>query len=129
MRNLKRNAIIFTVGGIGYGAIELLWRRHTHPTMLAAGGVCFLLLSQIAEKMKDKPLVGKAALSALGITGVELGFGVVFNRLLKMNVWDYSNMPLNFLGQICPQYSALWCGLSLAVLPLADMLNCRLAEK
>ena len=52
-----------------------------------------------------------------------LVFGVVFNIIFKMNVWNYSNMPLNFLGQICPLYSLLWGGLSLLVLPIAQLLN------
>ncbi len=31
---------------------------------------------------------------------------------LGWDVWDYSDLPGNFLGQICPQFAALWCILS-----------------
>jgi uncharacterized membrane protein len=40
-----------------------------------------------------------------------------------MDIWDYSDMPLNILGQICPIFSLLWVVIALAFLPLADVLN------
>jgi len=33
---------------------------------------------------------------------------VIFNILLEKNVWDYSHIPLNFLGQICLPFSGAW---------------------
>ena len=46
------------------------------------------------------------------ITAVELIFGVVFNLILKWNVWDYSDRALNLWGQICPLFFFLWIGVS-----------------
>ncbi|MBR2166928.1 MAG: hypothetical protein IJ920_01115 [Paludibacteraceae bacterium] len=37
-------------------------------------------------------------MGAILITAVELISGFVLNIMLKLNIWDYSNMPLNFLG-------------------------------
>ena len=42
------------------------------------------------------------------ITGVELVMGLLLNRLMGFNIWDYSNVPLNLLGQVCLPYS--FCG-------------------
>ena len=123
MNNFQKNAILISIGGLGYGAIELLWRGHTHPTMPVAGGLTFLAFTKIAEKYKHKPLILKAMLCAASATGIELAFGLVFNKALKMGVWDYSKMPCNFLGQICPTFSLLWCALAIPVLPLADFCN------
>ena len=47
------------------------------------------------------------------ITAVEFVFGVIFNIWLGLNVWDYSDEPLNFLGQICPGFVLMWMALSL----------------
>lgn len=91
--------------------------------MVVAGGVCFVLFSLIAEKFTSRSLVFKAALCSLGVTAVELVFGIVFNIVLKMQVWDYSDLPLNLFGQICPQYTLMWAGLALIFLPLAQLLN------
>lgn len=61
--------------------------------------------------MQKAHLFTKCLLGALIITAVELIFGVIFNIKYNMGVWDYSNMPLNLLGQICLPFSVLWFGL------------------
>ena len=123
MKRVKRYLTFFAVGGTGYAVIELLWRRRTHWTMILAGGVCFVIFSLVAERFKEKPLVYKAALCSLAVTAVELVFGLIFNIALKMNVWDYSGVPFNFLGQICPLFTLIWGGLGLIFIPLADAMN------
>jgi uncharacterized membrane protein len=123
MEKIKKDAVFFIIGGIGYGIIEILFRGHTHPTMIIAGGICFIIFSRIAEKFKDKPLIYKAVLCSLGVTAVELAFGIVFNMIFKMNVWDYSKLPFNFLGQICLLFTFLWGALGFIFVPLAEMLN------
>ena len=65
----------------------------------------------------------KAIACAAVVTVVEFIFGVVFNLWLKMNVWDYSNMPFNLLGQICPLFSLMWVGLALAMMPFVEVVN------
>ena len=49
-----------------------------------------------------------AVLGAAGITLVELAVGCVVNLWWNMGVWDYSDMPMNLWGQICPTFSAMW---------------------
>ena len=123
MKRLEKRAVLFTIGGAGYGIIEILWRGRTHWTMIRAGGICFIIFSRVAERCKAQPLVFKASLCALGVTAVELLFGVVFNIIFGMGVWDYSDQPLNFLGQICPLYTLLWAALSLVFVPVAELLS------
>ncbi len=125
----KKRVCFFALGGIGYGIIELIWRGYTHWTMILAGGICFVIFSEIAKKFKNKPLLYKVALAALGVTAVEFVFGVVFNLIFKMNVWDYSNMPFNVFGQICPIFTAAWAVVAIVFIPLADMLNTVIAGK
>lgn len=119
--------IFFILGGIGYGIIELLWRGRTHWSMLLAGGLCFMIFSLVADKFRNRSLLLKAVLCAVAVTAVELVFGIIFNIMFKMHVWDYSGVPLNFLGQICPRYTLLWGLLALGFVPLAEVLNRRLA--
>ena len=122
MRTAK-NVMVFFIGAVGYALIEIIWRGFTHPTMIFAGGICFLAFSYIAERMRQTPLIVKAFLAALAVTAVELSFGLIFNLGFGMNVWDYSAMPLNLLGQICPTFSLIWCGLGLVFIPLAERIN------
>ena len=123
IKKTKKYSLLFILGAIGYAAIETIWRGYTHWSMMIAGGVCFVLFSIVANRMKDKHILAKAGVCAVGVTAIEFVFGVVFNLWLKMDVWDYSNMPLNILGQICPIFSLIWVGIAVAFLPLADIIN------
>ena len=113
--------LIYTIGGLIYGALELAWRGWTHWTMLLCGGLCFLLMYQISAL--GLPLVRKCVLCAAAITTVEFLTGCLVNLRLGWGVWDYSAMPFNLLGQICPQFLLIWLGLSLPGLWLCRVLR------
>ena len=49
-----------------------------------------------------------ACVGAVVITAVELIYGVLFNIVLGLSVWDYAGFGLNFIGQISLTYSLLW---------------------
>lgn len=121
----KKYGLFFVIGAVGYGIIEVIWRGYTHWSMIIAGGLCFVLFSVVSERMKDSNILIKAGVCALGITVVEFVFGLFFNVMLGMRVWDYSDMPLNVMGQICPTFSLMWVGLAILFLPLADRINQR----
>ncbi|MBR5310933.1 MAG: hypothetical protein IKU42_07405 [Oscillospiraceae bacterium] len=115
MEKLKNDGKIFAFGAVGYYLLETLWRGYSHWTMAAAGGICLFTLMKIFSAMKKAPLYFKAIIGGITITAVELVFGIVFNLKLGMGIWDYSEVKYNILGQICPVYSFIWCGISFLV--------------
>ena len=123
MRIIKKYCLFFIIGAIGYAAVEVIWRGHTHWSMMIAGGLCFIMFSLVSRLFKGRSILLKASVCALGITMIEFVFGLIFNLWLKMEVWDYSDMPFNLLGQICPIFTLLWVGIAIAFLPLAEVLN------
>ena len=113
MQEVKILAVIyqtflFLVGGFGYVGLELLWRGRSHISMFLAGGLCFLLLGQLDRTRLS--FSAKCLLGAVIITAVELLAGLLTNR--DHQVWDYRQMPFNFLGQVCLSYSLLWIPVS-----------------
>ena len=116
VRYFKQNAMLFSVGGLAYAVLELLWRQRTHWTMIITGGICFLALFRIFKRLKNIKLIYKCFIGSSVITAIELVVGVIVNIQLKMDVWDYSSMPFNLWGQICPVYSLLWFGLTIPIL-------------
>ena len=74
---------MFSVGAIGYGFIEILWRGYTHWSMVIAGGISFLGIFKISERLKKCSLFTKALAGCGFITTVEYIFGVIFNIILK----------------------------------------------
>ena len=115
--------IIFVIFGLMYVTIELLYRGHTHYSMFIVGGVCGVLIGLINDNTPDMPLLPQCVLGAVIITVIELLTGLFLNVYLGLNVWDYSNQPFNFMGQICPQFCIIWCILSILVIRIDDWLK------
>ena len=107
---------IFAIGALGYGFMEILFRGFTHWTMMLTGGACLLTLYYLNQQFHNKPLVLKALVGALVITVYELAVGIIVNLWFHWNVWDYSLLPGNILGQICPLFTMLWFFLCLGLL-------------
>lgn len=121
---LLKYAVLFIVGGAVYCGIEMLWRGHTHWTMFIVGGISFIFCGSINEIFDWDMLIWKQMLiCAAGITAIEFISGVIINIIFKLNVWDYSNLPLNVMGQVCLLYSFLWFILSFAAIALDDWLR------
>lgn len=122
-KKILRQAFLFTVGGIGYGIIEILWRHYTHWTMLVTGGICFSFLYNIFLKLQKIKMWQKCILGSGIITVIEFISGFIINLVFKLGVWDYSARPFNLLGQICPLYSFLWVCLSCPIAILCSKLS------
>ena len=101
-------AAVFLLGGGAYGLMEMLFRGHTHWTMLVTGGACVLTMFYLREWLLARPLAVGALAGAVIITAYELSVGVIVNLKLGWQVWDYSAQPGNVLGQICPAFTAIW---------------------
>lgn len=122
MRRLIKPPVLFTIGGLLYILIEILWRDRTHWTMFIVGGICFVLVGLINEIFTwDMPLIQQQAISAVMITVAELLAGLLIN--CNYAIWDYRNIPLNIMGQICLPYTILWFFLSLPAIILDDYLR------
>ena len=72
---------------------------------------------------KDIPLILQMLISVLIVDTLELISGIILNRILVLNVWDYSNLKFNFLGQISLQSSIAWFFLSLLAIYIDDLLR------
>ena len=113
---------IFSIGFFGYGLIEIMFRGYTHWSMLLTGGACMLTLSYFDLAYKNAPLLLKAIGGSVIITIFEFSVGTIVNLLFHMNVWDYSLLPFNLLGQICLPFSILWFFICLILLVISKLL-------
>ncbi len=86
--------------------------------MFLVGGTCFHLIGKIGSRFRTWNIARKCALCSLAVTAVEYVSGCLFNLRLKLNVWDYSEMPFNLNGQVCLLYTVLWGFLSATAMPL-----------
>ena len=113
--------LLFLMGGMIYFAIELAYKGDSHFSMYLVGGLSFVLIGALNSYFdKEMTLLRQMLLSALIITALEFISGCVVNLWLNLNVWDYSALPFNFLGQICLPFTAIWFILSFPAIFLDD---------
>lgn len=123
LRKILGIAAVFAVGGLGYAALELLWRGRTHWSMILAGGICMSIMFLIFRRFPGISLIMRGIIGAVVITFVEFIIGCIVNYRLGLKIWDYSDQKWNIMGQICPLYSVLWGLLSLPVSQLCIVIN------
>ena len=109
---LSQSIFSFLMGYFIYSLIEILARGYTHWTMSLTGGAVLAILYNLNSR-KTMTLIKSCILGSLVITSLELAVGIFDNIIMGWHVWDYSDMPLNFLGQICLPFSAAWFMISI----------------
>lgn len=124
MRVFLKYLFLFIVGGAVYYSMEMLFRGYSHYSMAILGGICFIACGLLNEILSwDTPLLLQGLIGSGIITVLEFLTGVLVNMILHLNVWDYSNMPLNVLGQICLPFSLLWVIIAIGAIILDDYIR------
>lgn len=127
LREVIKLFLLFLMGGMIYFAIELAYKGDSHFSMFITGGAAFLLIGGINSYFdRNMPLIKQMLFSAVIITLLEFISGVIVNIGLNQNVWDYSHIPFNIMGQICPRFFAIWFALSLIGIFLDDFFRYRM---
>lgn len=124
VQKLVKLLTLFSFGGMLYGLIELAWRGYTHISMFVVGGICFVLIGALDEMSPEPPPVAvQLPMAALIVTAVELASGVVINLVMRLDVWNYSDLPFNIMGQICLYFAFLWLLLAFPAIIIEDSLR------
>ncbi len=125
---LAKNALLFTLGGSGYYCLEVVTRGFSHWSMALCGGICLLTIYHLNARLCRRRIYFRALIGATVITCVEFAAGCVVNLLLGWNVWDYSHLPMNLLGQICLPFSVLWFGLCIPICAICGAIGRKSAK-
>ena len=124
LKYLLKEFILFLIGGGIYYLFEILWRGYSHWTMFILGGICFVIIGLLNEQYDyNMPLVEQMFSSMIIITTLEFISGVILNIILKLNIWDYSNLPFNLFGQICIPIMIIWFFLSPIAIVVDDYIR------
>ena len=122
--SILKYIFLFIFGGFAYILIELLWRGRTHWTMFILGGIAFVSVGLLNNVLPwEMNFETQATIGATIITVLEFITGVIVNIIFKMNVWNYSSIPLNIMGQICLPFSLLWLLLSGIIIIVDDYIR------
>lgn len=119
----------FWAGGVYFFA-EVIWKTaQGRPetiswTMFALAIILAIPMERFgAELPWEMPLIAQASISALAVIATEFVAGLILNVALGLGIWDYSNMPGNIMGQVCPQFALLWFVVSIIGIVLMDWMR------
>lgn len=122
--------LLWSWGGTVYFLLEVVFKtlrgepEQISWTMLVLAVILTIPVERCGEQLPwEVPLWLQALVCALLVTAVELAAGVILNIWLGLDIWDYSHLPFNLWGQICPQFSAVWWFLCLVFIPAFDWLR------
>lgn len=122
--------LLWTWGGTVYFLLEVAYKTATgHPeriswTMLVLAIILCIPVERAGYQLPwDCPLWIQALACAALVTVTEFAAGCVLNLWLGLNVWDYSALPFNLLGQICLPFFFVWFGICMVFIPVFDLLR------
>lgn len=123
-RTFLKYFVVFVVGALIYGCVEIAARGFTHITMGILGGVSMAVIHLSNDSRRDgMNYFLQVTIIAAFITSIEFISGEILNVWLGMNIWDYSEVPMNFDGQICLPFVGIWIVLASAGIALDDLLR------
>lgn len=125
MKKVFKILILWFIIGMVYFTMEGFWRIKqggwSNISMLVVGGFCGLVVGSINQipRFYKMPIWMQSLIGTLITILVEFISGIFLNKILGLNIWDYTGKPLNIMGQVCLPYSILW----FLLMPLAIWLE------
>lgn len=121
IKEVLQSIVLGILFGLIYVLLEILWRGYSHWTMFILGGICFLFAGIQNEYIEwEYPLWRQVLNVDVFVIISEFITGCIVNLYFHWNVWDYSNLPFNILGQSCPQFALLFMPICLFAIVLDD---------
>lgn len=117
-------AFLILLGGSIYYGIEIAFRGYSHIAMFFVGGICFIFIGLINEVIDwDMAFWIQMIIGDIIVLIIEFVSGVYLNIHLQLDIWDYSNMPFNIMGQICLPFALLWLPIIAIAIILDDWIK------
>lgn len=121
-KNIMRILFFYCFSGGVYMTLELIYRQRTDWTMFYLAGFIGLLILYINEWLSyDMDFIMQVFICGTCALLGELICGLLFNA--DYHIWDYRNLPFNFLGQIQLYFAFIWYILVIIFIPILDYID------
>lgn len=122
LKNLLRILFFYCFAGGIYMTIELAYRQYTDYHMFYLAGVIGLIILCINEWLSyDTDFLVQVFICGTCALFGELICGILFNA--DYHIWDYREMPFNFMGHIQLYFAFVWYALAAAFIPILDYID------
>lgn len=125
MKKISEYTFLSAFGGTVYYSFELLFRGFSHWTMFLLGGISMLFITWQGQMTRWKDAFWRQILRCtIFVISGEFLTGLIVNKWLKLQVWDYSDQPFQLFGQICLPFAIIFSGLcAIGILISGTMLH------
>ena len=111
MKKLSEYLFLWAVGGCIYYGAEHLFRGFSHWTMFVLGGICLVFFAVQGRLVHwEDPLWRQVLRCLLFVISMEFITGIILNKWLRLEIWDYSRLPFQLFGQICLPFAIIFSG-------------------
>lgn len=96
-------------------------------SMFLLGGICFIFFAQqgIMDEVERASLETSPLCTAF-VVSAEFITGIIVNKVMGWNVWNYTDQPFHLMGQICFPFAVLFSGLCTFGIIISGYLLCYL---
>lgn len=116
---------IFLLSGSVYYAMEIVFKKShkSHWTMFVLAGLAGAIFIDGLNNLfsYEMDFLLQIFICSTTITIGELIVGLIWNQ--DYGIWNYTNMPFNYMGQICLPFYFLWMLLSAIFIPFLDYIE------
>ena len=121
---------IFLFSGSVYYAMEIVFKKShkSHWTMFVLAGLAGAIFIDGLNNLfsYEMDFLLQIFICSTSITVGELIVGLIWNQ--DYSIWNYTNMPFNYMGQICLPFYFLWMLLSAIFIPFLDYIEWRVFD-
>lgn len=124
--HILKGLVLFSIYGTIYFVIESIYKGHpTNLIMFVVGGIIGFLIGLINNLFNmDTNFILQCFVGTMIVLLVECILGYKLNIIEHKMLWDYSNVPFNFVGgQICLPFAVIWFILSGICIIIDDYLR------
>ena len=121
-KNIMRIIFFYCFAGGLYMTMELIYRQYTDYHMFYLAGIIGILILSINEWLNyDTDFVLQVFICGTCALIGELICGLIFNA--DYSIWDYRNLPFQFMGQIQLYFAFIWYILCAIFIPILDYID------
>lgn len=112
MKKLSEYLFLWALGGSFYYGFEVFFRGCSHWSMFVLGGLCLVFCAQQGIWTHwNAPLWKQVGWCVIFVVSGEFITGIIVNKIMHWNVWDYTGMPFQIMGQVCLPFAVIFSGL------------------
>ena len=102
LKKVSEYLFLWALGGTIYYEFEMIFRGFSHWSMFVLGGICLCFIAWQGKMVHWRdPLWRQTVRCVIFVAAGEFFTGIIVNKWLRLNVWDYSDQPMQLFGQIC----------------------------